>query len=142
MNLQYFLLLSLSGADVMSTFVGSLSSASYVTCYVMVFPLFHLLPKYFLILDTQPCVFRWWYSPQWLEPAHFHRLVCKHVHLLNNSREMIIFLGRVLIDEVKGPQIPFVYLETMLKIACSQTLYFLFKVCRAWVIKYKPQGIF
>ena len=40
------------------------------------------------------------------------------------------------------PQIPFVYLETMLNIACSQTLYFLFKVCRAWVIKYKPQGIF
>ena len=25
-------------------------------------------------------------------------------------------------------------------LACSQTLYFLFKVRRAWVIKYKPQG--
>ena len=28
------------------------------------------------------------------------------------------------------------------KVACSQTLYFLFKVRRALVIKYKPQGIY
>ena len=27
-------------------------------------------------------------------------------------------------------------------VACSQTLYFLFKVHRASVIKYKPQGIY
>ena len=27
-------------------------------------------------------------------------------------------------------------------VACSQTLYFLFKVRRARVIKYKPQGIY
>ena len=66
-----------------------------------VFPLFHLLPKYFLILDTQPCVLRWWYSPQWLEPAYFYRLVCKHVRLLHYSLEMIIFLGGILIDEVE-----------------------------------------
>lgn len=65
------------------------------------FPLFHLLPKYFFILDTQLCVFRWWYSPQWLEPAYFYRLVCKHGHLLHNSREMIIFLGEFFIDEVE-----------------------------------------
>ena len=66
-----------------------------------VFPLFQLLPKYFLILDTQPCVLRWWYSPQWLEPAYFYRLVCKHVRLLHYSLEMIIFLGGILIDEVE-----------------------------------------
>ena len=29
-----------------------------------------------------------------------------------------------------------------MSVACSQALYFLFKVRRAWVIKYKPQGIY
>ena len=32
--------------------------------------------------------------------------------------------------------------RSVFKIACSQTLYFLFKVRRARVIKYKPQGIY
>ena len=32
--------------------------------------------------------------------------------------------------------------RSIFKIACSQTLYFLFKVRRARVIKYKPQGIY
>ena len=37
----------------------------------------------------------------WLETAYFYRLVCKHVHLLHNSREMIIFFGGILTDEVE-----------------------------------------
>ena len=32
--------------------------------------------------------------------------------------------------------------ETVFNVACSQTLYFLCKVRRALVIKYKPQGIY
>ena len=32
--------------------------------------------------------------------------------------------------------------ETVFNVACSQTLYFLRKVRRALVIKYKPQGIY
>ena len=32
--------------------------------------------------------------------------------------------------------------ETVFNVACSQTLYFLCKVHRALVIKYKPQGIY
>ena len=32
--------------------------------------------------------------------------------------------------------------KTPMSVACSQTLYFLFKVRRARVIKYKPQGIY
>ena len=32
--------------------------------------------------------------------------------------------------------------RSVFEIACSQTLYFLFKVSRARVIKYKPQGIY
>ena len=32
--------------------------------------------------------------------------------------------------------------ETFFNVACSQTLYFLRKVRRALVIKYKPQGIY
>ena len=142
MNLQYFGLLSLSGADVMRTICFCRVTEQHELClHVMLwFSPFSIFSRnIFFIFDTQPCVFSWWYSPQRLEPAHFHRLVCKRVHLLHNSLETIIFLGGVLIDEVDCTADTFCLLGNN---ACSHTLYLLFKVRRARMIKYKSQEIF